>query len=161
MYLGVCYHMSPLRSEIDKSSTTDVLGFNDSNSQESHSTGSRTRTHIHSRTPTMAQRPRRGVRFLYWSFRSWCSNFRPFVSEWHLSPKQDHLVCFLAGSLMLGAATTGMRGAHVSRPPVSAELTVAARVEWTVGEELLRTCVETHNTATYVFFIIISDHLNV
>jgi len=87
--------------------------------------------------------------------------FPPFCSEWHLSPKQDHLVCFLAGSLMLGAATTGSRGAHVSRPPVSAELTVNARVEWTVGEELLRTCVETHKTATCVFFSSSSslDHL--
>lgn len=53
---------------------------------------------------------------------------------------------------MLGATTTGMRGAHVSRPPIGAELTRDARVDWAVGEEILRTCVETYKTATCVLF---------
>jgi len=71
-------------------------------------------------------------------------------SNWHVSQKQDHLVCFLPGSLMLGAVRTGMRGTRVSRPPKSPELSKAARDEWNLGEELLRTCIETHRTATCV-----------
>ena len=71
-----------------------------------------------------------------------------FSSEWRRSLKQDHLVCFLAGSLMLGATTTGIRGSHVSRPPKDGELNNVAREDWALGEEILRTCLDTHRTAT-------------
>jgi len=71
-----------------------------------------------------------------------------FFSEWRRSLKQDHLVCFLAGSLMLGATTTGVRGSHVSRPPKDGELNNVAREDWALGEEILRTCLDTHRTAT-------------
>jgi len=69
-------------------------------------------------------------------------------SAWRLSPKQDHLVCFLGGSLMLGATTTGATGATVSIPPKAGELTTVAEAEWKLGEEIIKTCMATHETAT-------------
>lgn len=54
---------------------------------------------------------------------------------------------------MLGATTTGIRGSHVSRPPKAGELNKAAREDWVLGEEILRTCLETHRTATCAFLI--------
>ncbi|KAF5312213.1 hypothetical protein D9619_003686 [Psilocybe cf. subviscida] len=68
--------------------------------------------------------------------------------SWRLSPKQDHLVCFLAGSLMLGATTTGATGDNVSVPPRPSELTSSAQKDWKVGYELLETCIDTYKTAT-------------
>ncbi|KAJ6567447.1 hypothetical protein B0H10DRAFT_2111774 [Mycena sp. CBHHK59/15] len=38
-------------------------------------------------------------------------------TSWDLQHKQDHLVCFLAGSLMLGATTTGALTGVVSQSP--------------------------------------------
>jgi mannosyl-oligosaccharide alpha-1,2-mannosidase len=68
---------------------------------------------------------------------------------WDLNHKQDHLVCFLAGSLMLGATTAGSRGA-VSVPPKMDELTRSGQRDWKTGVELLEGCMATHETATYV-----------
>lgn len=68
--------------------------------------------------------------------------------SWRLVPKQDHLVCFLGGSLMLGATTSGSLVEHVSVPPRYGELSPEGRRDWRVGVELIRTCMETHNTAT-------------
>jgi len=68
--------------------------------------------------------------------------------SWRLSPKQDHLVCFLGGSLMLGAVTTGSVVDHVSIPPKHDELTSQGRRDWRTGVELIRTCMDTHKTAT-------------
>ncbi|KIK62059.1 glycoside hydrolase family 47 protein [Collybiopsis luxurians FD-317 M1] len=76
--------------------------------------------------------------------------------------KQDHLVCFLAGSLMLGAVTTGAVGGAaggaigsgggnegaVSIPPKANELTEVGKRDWETGVELLETCMGTHETAT-------------
>ena len=67
---------------------------------------------------------------------------------WRLVPKQDHLVCFLGGSLMLGATTARAVVDQVSIPPKASELTREGRRDWRVGAELVRTCMETHNTAT-------------
>jgi mannosyl-oligosaccharide alpha-1,2-mannosidase len=67
---------------------------------------------------------------------------------WHLSPKQDHLVCFLGGSLMLGATTTGANFASVSTPPLASELTETGQKDWILGTELINTCMDTHKTAT-------------
>jgi len=66
-----------------------------------------------------------------------------------LHHKQDHLVCFLAGSLMLGATTAGARtrGA-VSIPPRMNELTKTGQRDWNTGVELLEGCMATHQTAT-------------
>ncbi|KAF8972460.1 glycoside hydrolase family 47 protein [Flammula alnicola] len=68
--------------------------------------------------------------------------------SWRLSPKQDHLVCFLGGSLMLGATTTGAAGSSVSVPPRPSELTSAGQRDWKLGYELIETCMDTYTTAT-------------
>ncbi|KAG6335454.1 hypothetical protein ID866_3628 [Astraeus odoratus] len=67
---------------------------------------------------------------------------------WRLSPKQDHLVCFLGGSLMLGATTTGAVVDHVSVPPLPREFSHEGKRDWSTGVELIKTCLETHNTQT-------------
>jgi len=68
--------------------------------------------------------------------------------SWQLSPKQDHLVCFLGGSLMLGATTTESIVSSVSTPPLARELTEAGQKDWKLGVELINTCMDTHETAT-------------
>ncbi|PPQ73267.1 hypothetical protein CVT26_015225 [Gymnopilus dilepis] len=68
--------------------------------------------------------------------------------SWRLAPKQDHLVCFLGGSLMLGATTTGLVGTSVSVPPLPDELTETGQRDWKLGYELIETCMDTHKTAT-------------
>ena len=80
----------------------------------------------------------------------------PFLihSSWRREPKQDHLVCFLAGSLLLGAVSTRGGGKYewASVPPTEEELSMgdghAAR-DWKTGLDLLNTCMETHKTETY------------
>ena len=67
---------------------------------------------------------------------------------WKLSLKQDHLVCFLGGSLMLGAITTEPIVSSVSTPPLARELTEAGQKDWKLGVELINTCMDTHGTAT-------------
>jgi endoplasmic reticulum Man9GlcNAc2 1,2-alpha-mannosidase len=67
---------------------------------------------------------------------------------WQLSTKQDHLVCFLGGSLMLGATTTGSNVSPVSRPPLASELTESGQKGWKLGIELINTCMDTYETAT-------------
>ena len=59
-------------------------------------------------------------------------------------PKQDHLVCFLGGLLLLGAVD----GGFASIPPVAAELSESSIRDWRNGFELIKTCMETHQTAT-------------
>jgi hypothetical protein len=69
-------------------------------------------------------------------------------------PKQDHLVCFLGGSYMLGAAhvdssedTKRNNGyTTASIPPLSApqNLSSLALEDLTVGHELIKTCVDTY-----------------
>ena len=68
--------------------------------------------------------------------------------SWQQSPKQDHLVCFLGGSLMLGATTTESIVSSVSTPPLASELTEAGQKDWKLGTELIDTCMDTHQTAT-------------
>ncbi|KAG0703635.1 glycoside hydrolase family 47 protein [Suillus ampliporus] len=68
--------------------------------------------------------------------------------EWRLVPKQDHLVCFLGGSLMLGATTSGALVEHVSVPPRTDELTHQGERDWLTGVELINTCMATHDTQT-------------
>ncbi|KAF9025070.1 glycoside hydrolase family 47 protein [Hymenopellis radicata] len=67
---------------------------------------------------------------------------------WRLTPKQDHLVCFFGGSLMLGATTAGALYDTVSIPPKASQLTVAGLRDWKSGEALIKTCMDTHDTAT-------------
>ena len=69
--------------------------------------------------------------------------------EWRLTPKQDHLVCFLGGNLMLGATRArAAAGQKVSIPPRPEELSEKGRRDWETGVELIRTCMHTHDTAT-------------
>ncbi|KAJ7259901.1 glycoside hydrolase family 47 protein [Mycena rebaudengoi] len=69
-------------------------------------------------------------------------------TSWDLQHKQDHLVCFLAGSLMLGAVTTGATGRVVSVPPRPNELSKTGHRDWKTGVDLLEGCMETHKTST-------------
>ncbi|KAG9313893.1 glycoside hydrolase [Chiua virens] len=68
--------------------------------------------------------------------------------NWKLVPKQDHLVCFLGGSLMLGATTSGALVERVSVPPLPRELSQQAKRDWLTGVELVKTCMTTHDTQT-------------
>ncbi|KAJ7505305.1 glycoside hydrolase [Mycena galericulata] len=68
--------------------------------------------------------------------------------SWRLTPKQDHLVCFFGGSLMLGATTAGALVHPVSIPPRPEELSEAGKRDWKTGMSLIKTCMDTHSTAT-------------
>ncbi|KAF7303417.1 alpha-1,2-Mannosidase [Mycena indigotica] len=70
--------------------------------------------------------------------------------SWVRVRKQDHLVCFLAGELLLGAVTVHRAAGvkKVSIPPRAEELTEEGRRDWTAGIELLETCVDTYRTPT-------------
>ena len=57
--------------------------------------------------------------------------------------QQDHLVCFLGGSLLLGV-TEG----DGPIPPNLRKFTAAELRDWTNGIGLIRTCMETHKTLT-------------
>jgi len=59
--------------------------------------------------------------------------------------KQDHLVCFLGGSLMLGATD----GGHADVPPKPEQFSTAGQQrDWNTGVELIKTCMETHKSKT-------------
>ncbi|KAJ7134642.1 glycoside hydrolase [Mycena epipterygia] len=82
--------------------------------------------------------------------------------SWRLTPKQDHLVCFFGGSLMLGATTAGALVHPVSVPPRPEELSEEGKRDWKTGLNLIKTCMDTHSTATglapeIVHFRIASD----
>ncbi|KAF9535618.1 glycoside hydrolase family 47 protein [Crepidotus variabilis] len=84
---------------------------------------------------------------------------------WRLTPKQDHLVCFLGGSLMLGATRTGALTSPVSIPPHPEELTEKGTRDWKTGVELIKTCMNMHDTQTglspeIVYFRVPSDGMN-
>ncbi|KAJ7115339.1 glycoside hydrolase [Mycena epipterygia] len=68
--------------------------------------------------------------------------------SWVRALKQDHLVCFLGGSLMLGATTAGAIAQPVSVPPKPEELSPVGQRDWTTGVNLIETCVDTYRTAT-------------
>ncbi|KAJ7218208.1 glycoside hydrolase family 47 protein [Mycena rebaudengoi] len=68
--------------------------------------------------------------------------------SWVRVLKQDHLVCFLGGSLMLGATTIGALTEKVSIPPKADELSPVGQRDWTTGVGLIETCVDTYRTAS-------------
>jgi len=80
-------------------------------------------------------------------------------SGWKLLAKQDHLVCFLGGSLMLGATTAEAVVEHVSVPPLPRELSAHGRRDWLTGVELIKTCLATYDTQTYVPLSASPSHL--
>jgi len=69
------------------------------------------------------------------------------IRSWLLAPKQDHLVCFFPGLLMLGAVRTAPVES-VSAPPRFHDLSEHGRNDWLTGVRLLETCVKTHDTQT-------------
>ncbi|KAJ7724574.1 glycoside hydrolase [Mycena maculata] len=76
---------------------------------------------------------------------------RDWRTSWDAQPKQEHLACFLAGALMLGAATAHRAPAAspgVSRPPHDAELTETGRADWAAGVGVLEGCLDTTRTRT-------------
>ncbi|KAF8971818.1 glycoside hydrolase family 47 protein [Flammula alnicola] len=84
---------------------------------------------------------------------------------WRLTPKQDHLVCFIGGSLMLGATRTGALTHPVSVPPRPEELSENGKRDWQTGVELVKTCMHTHDTATglspeTIYFRVPSDGMD-
>lgn len=64
---------------------------------------------------------------------------------WHKLPKQDHLVCFLGGTMMLGAAAS--LPPPLAPPRTARGASRAAIEDWRVGHELTRTCVNTYTSA--------------
>ncbi|KAI0281280.1 glycoside hydrolase [Russula aff. rugulosa BPL654] len=68
--------------------------------------------------------------------------------SWRLTPKQDFLVCFFGGNLLLSATRAGSLVQNVSVPPRAEELSDVGRRDWTTGIELIRTCMATHDTKT-------------
>ncbi|GAA5829513.1 hypothetical protein JCM3766R1_001130 [Sporobolomyces carnicolor] len=59
-------------------------------------------------------------------------------------PKQDHLVCFLSASLLLGASTSPEVSRALSLPPLEHEFSERSQDDWYLGKELLRTCADTY-----------------
>ncbi len=49
---------------------------------------------------------------------------------------------------MLGATTAGALYDTVSIPPKASQLTAAGLRDWKSGEALIKTCMDTHDTAT-------------
>jgi mannosyl-oligosaccharide alpha-1,2-mannosidase len=68
--------------------------------------------------------------------------------SWRLTPKQDFLVCFFGGNLLLGATRSGALEQNVGVPPRPEELSKVGRRDWATGIELIRTCMATHDTKT-------------
>lgn len=66
-----------------------------------------------------------------------------YSDSWRVVHKQDHLVCFLGGSLMLGATE-----ARAPVPPKPRDLSRSAIRDWNSGQDLIDTCMATHETAT-------------
>lgn len=66
------------------------------------------------------------------------------ISEWRLVPKQDHLVCFLGGSLLLGVTD----GGRMKVPPDTSKFNERERADWTMGVKLIEGCMATHETTT-------------
>ncbi|KAJ7093559.1 glycoside hydrolase [Mycena epipterygia] len=73
-----------------------------------------------------------------------------WMTSWTPQPKQEHLACFLAGSLMLGATTVHAvdQNSGVSVPPRMSELTGTGRRDWKTGVAFLEGCLDTLKTKT-------------
>ncbi|KAJ7473958.1 glycoside hydrolase family 47 protein [Mycena latifolia] len=101
--------------------------------------------HLVQRTPT------RGLTYIAELLPLALPNGRTDWEEsWVTQPKQEHLACFLAGSLMLGATTAHRRDPAVrpSVPPKMEELTATGQRDWKTGVDYLEGCMATHNTKT-------------
>ena len=64
------------------------------------------------------------------------------MRTWQVSPKQDHLVCFLGGSFLLGVTEGGRRAVEWTKlDPRDVE-------DFVVGKGIIEGCMKTHETAT-------------
>ncbi|KAH9016518.1 glycoside hydrolase [Lactarius hengduanensis] len=76
-------------------------------------------------------------------------SWKQFIqTSWRLTPKQDFLVCFFGGNLLLSATRSGALVQDVSVPPRLEELSEVGQRDWATGIELIRTCMDTHDTKT-------------
>ncbi|KAG7530912.1 hypothetical protein FFLO_04735 [Filobasidium floriforme] len=64
---------------------------------------------------------------------------RDGIPQWMIRPKQDHLVCFLGGSMLLGVAS-----AYPNNQPVWSQLTPSQKIDYAAGKGLIETCVNTY-----------------
>ena len=62
--------------------------------------------------------------------------------SWAARTKQDHLVCFLGGTMLLSA--TEFENGTLYPPKESYSPTEAAYEDWRVGHELIRSCMNTY-----------------
>jgi mannosyl-oligosaccharide alpha-1,2-mannosidase len=64
------------------------------------------------------------------------------LRTWQIVPKQDHLVCFLSGSFLLGVTEGGRREVdwHNLDPRDKEDLVI--------GKGIVESCMKTHDTAT-------------
>ena len=63
---------------------------------------------------------------------------------WQVVPKQDHLVCFLGGSFLLGITEGGRRSVNWQK------LDTRDAEDFNVGRGIIEACMKTHETATQV-----------
>lgn len=63
---------------------------------------------------------------------------------WQVIPKQDHLVCFLGGSFVLGVTEGGRREIDWEH------LDDRDREDMVIGKGIIESCVKTYETATWV-----------
>jgi hypothetical protein len=61
---------------------------------------------------------------------------------WQIVPKQDHLVCFLGGSFLLGVTEGGKRQVEWDK------LEKRDMEDFVVGKGIIESCMKTHETAT-------------
>ncbi|PWN31279.1 seven-hairpin glycosidase [Meira miltonrushii] len=79
-------------------------------------------------------------------------NYQTRKPGFRLNPKQDHLVCFLGGSFMLGALHVQQSLPFTEQtvlpyPPTSSDsFSNLAREDWSIGHELIKTCMETYTS---------------
>lgn len=64
-------------------------------------------------------------------------------------PKQDHLVCFLGGSFLLGVTEGGRKEVDW------ANLSASDKEDAVVGKGIIESCMATHKTATCVLKTIV------
>lgn len=63
-------------------------------------------------------------------------------ATWQIVPKQDHLVCFLGGSFLLGITEGGKRDLDWEN------MEEKDREDFLVGQGIVESCMKTHDTAT-------------
>jgi mannosyl-oligosaccharide alpha-1,2-mannosidase len=63
-------------------------------------------------------------------------------NTWRIVPKQDHLVCFLGGSFLLGITEGGARDVNWN------DIDERDEEDFLVGSGLVKTCVDTYDTPT-------------